>query len=119
MELAKPLTFGQKTIKMNVLPRILFLFQTIPLIRKRQCFVYWKRAITNFIWAGKKPWVKYKTLSDARERGGIPDLELYYDACCLVWLREWITLEDKKLLTLEEFNQTFGWHAYLLYDKEM
>lgn len=89
------------TIKMNILPRMLFLFQTIPIIMKRQYFLYWKKAITNFIWAGEKTRIKYKILCDARERGGfqLPNLELYYDACCLVWLKEWITLEDKKIIS--------------------
>lgn len=59
-------------------------------------------------------------MCDARERGGLqlPNLELYHDACCLVWVRDWIMLEEEKLLTLEGFNRLFGWHAYLLYDKE-
>lgn len=70
-------------VKMNVLPHILFLFQTTPIIKKRQIFTQWKREITNFIWAGEKPRVKYKVLCDARERGGLqlPNLELYCDAC--------------------------------------
>lgn len=59
------------TIKMNILPRILFLFQTIPIIRKRHHFLHWKREITNFIWVGKKPRLKYKILCDAHERGGL------------------------------------------------
>lgn len=40
------------TIKMNVLPPILYLFQTISIVKK-QCIVHWKREITNVIWAGK------------------------------------------------------------------
>lgn len=108
------------TIKMNILPRILYLFQTIPIIRKRSHFLYWKRELTDFIWAGKKPRIKYKVMCDARKRGGLnlPDLELYHDACALIWIQDWITTQNKKLLTLEGFNATFGWHAYLLYGKE-
>lgn len=108
------------TIKMNILPQILYLFQTIPIVIRKQHFKHWKKEITNFIWAGKKPRVKYKILCDARERSGLqlPDLETYYDACYLVWVREWIKIQDKKMLALEGFNKNFGWHAYLMYGKE-
>lgn len=46
------------TIKMNILPRILYLFQTIPIMKKRDHFKKWKKDITDFIWAGRKPWIK-------------------------------------------------------------
>lgn len=54
------------SVKMNVLPRILYLFQTLPVIHKKSYFVYWKKEI-NFIWAGKKPRIKYKVLCDKKE----------------------------------------------------
>lgn len=78
------------TIKMNVLPRILYLFQTIPVIKKRNHFKKWKKDITDFIWAGRKPRIKYKILCDAQECGGfqLPNLELYYDMSCLTWIQD-------------------------------
>lgn len=89
-------------IKMNILPSILYFFQTIPIINKQQHFKKWKKDITNFIWGSRKPRMKYKILCDTREHGGmqLPDVERYYDACRLVWVRDWITLENK-LLVLE------------------
>lgn len=88
--------------------------------QKRPHFIRWRKEITNFIWARKKLRFKYKILCDAKERGGLqlPNLEIYYDTCCLTWIQEWIILQDKKLLALEGFNKTFGWHAYLMYGKE-
>lgn len=112
--------FGRiAAVKMNVLPRMLYLFQTVPIIKKKEHFNKWKRDITTFIWAGKKARIKYKILIDSKERGGLqlPDLQLYYDACCLLWSRDWILLNKKKMLALEGFNKSFGWHAYLMYDK--
>lgn len=47
----------------------------------------------------------------------LPNWEGYFEACCLVWVREWITLRNKKLLAIEGANKTFGWHAYLMYNK--
>lgn len=77
-------------IKMNILPRILYLFQTLPVIKKRHHFMRWKKDLTNFIWAGGKARIKYKILYDAKERGGLqlPDLERYFEACCFVWIRD-------------------------------
>lgn len=106
-------------IKMNVLPRMSYLFQTIPIVKKKENFDKWRKDITNFVWSGRKPRIKYKILVDAKERGGLqlPDLQLYHETCCLVWVREQILLRNKKLLALEGFNKSFGLHAYMLYDK--
>ena len=107
------------TIKMNVLPKMLFLFQTIPIISNMGCFKQWQREVARFIWQGKRPRIKYKILIDSRERGGfaLPDLKLYYEAACLCWIKEWITLKNTRLLDLEGYGRRFGWHAYLWYDK--
>ena len=45
----------------------------------------------------------------------MPNLKLYFDVC-LFWMKEWITLENKKLLQIEGHELRFGWHAYLWYD---
>uniref|UniRef100_A0A670IRT8 Reverse transcriptase domain-containing protein n=1 Tax=Podarcis muralis TaxID=64176 RepID=A0A670IRT8_PODMU len=108
------------TIKMNVLPRMLFLFQAIPIIKGNRIFKEWQRAISRYIWQGKKLRIKFKLLTDVRERGGfaLPDLKLYYEASCLCWLKDWIKLENKELLDLEGFYNRFGWHAYLWCEKK-
>lgn len=106
-------------IKMNVLPRVLYLLQTIPIIKKKEHFKNWQREITNFMWAGKEPRIKFKILCDARERRGLqlPNLEICHEAICLTWIRDWILLQDQKLLMLKVFNKIYGWHAYMMYDK--
>lgn len=106
-------------VKMNVLPRILYLFQTLPILQKKNYFAYWKKEITDFIWAGKKPRIKFKVMCDKKDRGGLslPKFELYHDVCALAWITEWVLTQYKKLLTMEGFNARYGWHAYLLYDK--
>lgn len=59
------------SVKMNVLPRMLYLFQMIPIIKKKDNLKKWKRDISDFVWAGKKPRVKYKILIDSKGRGGL------------------------------------------------
>uniref|UniRef100_A0A670J1I6 Reverse transcriptase domain-containing protein n=1 Tax=Podarcis muralis TaxID=64176 RepID=A0A670J1I6_PODMU len=107
------------TIKMNVLPRLLFLFQTIPIIKGSRVFKEWQRVISRYIWQGKKPRIQFKLLTDVKERGGfaLPDLKLYYEASCLCWLKDWVKLENNELLDLEGFDNRFGWHAYLWHEK--
>uniref|UniRef100_A0A670K3C9 Reverse transcriptase domain-containing protein n=1 Tax=Podarcis muralis TaxID=64176 RepID=A0A670K3C9_PODMU len=107
-------------IKMNILPRLLFLFQSIPVIRGTACFKNWQKILAKFIWQGKRARIKFKLLTDLRERGGfaVPNLKLYYEAACLCWIKEWAILKNTDLLDLEGFNIRFGWHAYLWHDKE-
>uniref|UniRef100_A0A670KGP7 Reverse transcriptase domain-containing protein n=1 Tax=Podarcis muralis TaxID=64176 RepID=A0A670KGP7_PODMU len=105
-------------IKMSILPRLLFLFQNIPVIRGTTMFKEWQRTLSRFIWQGKRARIKFKLLTDRRERGGfsVPNLQLYYEASC--WIKDWIVLEKLDLLDLEGFDARFGWHAYLWQDKE-
>ncbi|CAI5777053.1 Hypothetical predicted protein [Podarcis lilfordi] len=104
---------------MNVLPRMLFLFQSLQILDKMDCFKKWQRDISRFVWQGKKPRIKFKILTDAKDRGGfaLPDLKLYYKSAAFCWLKEWLLLENTDILDLEGFNNVFGWHAYLWYDK--
>lgn len=83
-------------IKMNVLPRMLFLFQIIRILIKDSSFKQRQKDIYKFIWQNIKTRIKYKLLQDAKEWGGLGllDLILYYEACCLVWLKDWIILKN-------------------------
>lgn len=98
-------------IKMSILLRLLFLFQTIPIILKQTFFQELKKITMKFVWAGKKPRVKMKSLQDFKHRAGmgLPEWQQYYRACSIVWLKDWITLEDTRLLKLEENNLLLGW----------
>lgn len=107
-------------VKMSVLPKIMFLFQTIPIISNLKILDHWQSILQNFIWAGKKPRIKLKSICDLKENGGLqmPNLRVYFETTCLSWLYNWITLEDDKILKLEGSSLSFGCHAYLAYGKK-
>uniref|UniRef100_A0A670JNS3 Reverse transcriptase domain-containing protein n=1 Tax=Podarcis muralis TaxID=64176 RepID=A0A670JNS3_PODMU len=109
-----------EAIKMNILPKMLFLFQNIPVIRGTKIFKDWQKTLSRFIWQGRRPRIRFKLLTDRKERGGlaVPDLKLYYEVACLCWVKDWITLENTDLLDLEGADNRFGWHAYLWSNKE-
>ena len=69
-------------IKMNVLPRILFLFQSLPIEIPISQFKEWNKKISRFIWGRKRPWIKYATLQIPKDKGGLalPNLLEYYYA---------------------------------------
>ena len=80
-----------ETVKMNILPRLLYLFQALPIEVPAKQFSTWDRQISRFIWAGKKARIRYKTLQLPKESGGwaLPHLEKYYQAAQLRYIGCW------------------------------
>lgn len=107
------------TIKMNVLLKMIFSLQTIPVLGRMRCFKDWQRDISKFTWQGKRPRIKHELLIDVKGRGvfSLPDHKLYHNAACLSWIREWVVLQNTDLLDIEGFDSHYGWHTYLAYDK--
>uniref|UniRef100_A0A3Q3FRX3 Reverse transcriptase domain-containing protein n=1 Tax=Labrus bergylta TaxID=56723 RepID=A0A3Q3FRX3_9LABR len=70
-------------VKMNVLPRMLYPMQMLPLKINRRVILDIERSLSKFIWHGKKSRLKMKTLQLPIDRGGqaLPNF-LYYNWAC-------------------------------------
>jgi len=91
-------------IQMNILPRILYLVQSLPLEVLQKQFNEWDGMISRFVWSGRKPRIKFKTLQLTKEKGGraLPCLQDYYYAAQLKPLVNWcIPSYESRWKTLE------------------
>lgn len=72
-------------MRMNVLPRLLHLFQTLPVMIPQRQFMEWERWISRFIWAGRRPRIRYSTMPLPKDKGGmaVPKLQDYFYAAQL------------------------------------
>uniref|UniRef100_A0A8P4KRJ8 Reverse transcriptase domain-containing protein n=1 Tax=Dicentrarchus labrax TaxID=13489 RepID=A0A8P4KRJ8_DICLA len=76
--------FGRiSLIKMNVLPRLLYPLQMLPLYLSRKINLDLEKAFSKFIWQGKKPRQRLKILQSPTDMGGLsmPNI-LYYNWAC-------------------------------------
>uniref|UniRef100_A0A2D4IH83 Reverse transcriptase domain-containing protein n=1 Tax=Micrurus lemniscatus lemniscatus TaxID=129467 RepID=A0A2D4IH83_MICLE len=105
-------------LKINTLPKLIYLFQMIPIKLGKSFFIELNKMASNFVWLGKRPRIKMKQLQDNRSRGGLglPEWELYYQAAVLSWIKDWVKLRYKRILTLEG-HDLIGWHAFLWENK--
>lgn len=49
------------SVRMIILPKLLYLFQTLPVEIANQQFSEWNKLISRFLWQGKKPRVRFKS----------------------------------------------------------
>lgn len=76
--------FGRAAIlKMNVLPRLLYLLQAIPIKLPQAFFTSFKTICRSFLWAGRPARLSWDRLVLPKQKGGIglPDLFQCYRAC--------------------------------------
>lgn len=85
------LTARTSAVKMNVLPRLLYLFRNLPIAVSENHFREWDKWISRFIWQGRRPRIKYTTLQLAKGNGGLglPCLRNYYNAAQVAPLLYW------------------------------
>lgn len=92
------------SIKVNILPKLLYLFQTLP-IEISQFNVWNKIHVSRYIWQGKRPRIRFKTLQLTKGKGGwgLPSLREYYWAAQLKPMICWCNpLYDGQWKSIEE-----------------
>ena len=105
-----PLSLGGRinTIKMSVLPKFLYLFQSIPVFLTKFFFKSVDSLISAFIWNNKSPRIRKSILEKPRLQGGmaLPNFIFYYWSAniraLVYWMRavegpdvpEWLVLES-------------------------
>ena len=85
--------FGRiSTIKMNILPRITFLFSMLPLPPPTTFFKDLESLCRNFIWKGKRARISLSTLSRPKIFGGLalPNFKYYFWSFQLRALKVWL-----------------------------
>ena len=117
-------------IKMNIFPRIQYLFQTLPILLPKEFFQELNKIVRNFLWKGKMPRVSMEKLTWKFELGGLqlPNFKNYYLAAQMSFISSfyqegektsWVRIEMDKIKEVcpEEF--IYKWEAKLLVkDKE-
>lgn len=78
-------------IRMNILPRLNFLFQNVPCYLSVTFFKKLNSHISKFIWSNKKPRIKILTLMKPESMGGLnlPNFQYYYWSAQLRNIQSW------------------------------
>lgn len=90
---------------MNILPRILYVLQTVPINLPPSFFKTYKKLCRNFIWAHKPPRFSWDRMTLPKPKGGLglPDIHKYYTACHLTRVIDWhIHTRSKDWIALED-----------------
>lgn len=93
-----------QTVKMNILPRYLYMFQSLPLFLPRSFFSKIDGIISSFIWAGKHARIGKSLLLRNRRCGGLglPNLLAYYWSANMHKVMLWCTFPQDSWYQVEE-----------------
>lgn len=115
--------FGRAAIcKMVILPRVLYLFRNLPIKIPQNFFKVLHTTQTKFIWAHKKPRVRFSRLTKPKDKGGmgIPDFRAYYMAShitriidwhCHSTFKDWVEIEEKLSHTPIKYSPWIRWSS--------
>lgn len=107
-----PLSLGGRinAIKMNVLPKFLYVFQSLPVFLSKSFFTSIDKLICEFIWNKKTPRIHKNMLQRHHRNGGfsLPNFQYYYWAANIRNLLHWKEFPDlntaPKWLQLENLS---------------
>lgn len=94
-------------IRMNILPRLLFLFQNLPVFIPQSTFKLLDKLMSKCIWQNKRPRVRLKILMSSKENGGLslPNFKLYYWAAQMKAIVAWIIRNpETHWVSMEEYS---------------
>lgn len=94
-------------LKMNVLPRLLYPIQMIPVLFLQKTLKDIDRWFSSFIWANKRPRLRINILRLPEDMGGLglPDIRRYQLAAHLRYITTWISEDPTSLwLDIESFQ---------------
>lgn len=100
------------TVKMNILPKFLYLFQCVPYFIPKAFFKQLDSIISSFIWNNKLPRIRKLFLQRQKLRGGmaLPNFQIYYWAAniksLLYWLQDSPTSDIPAWLQIESSSCT-------------
>lgn len=93
------------SVKMNILPKINYLFAMIPVTPPSDWFSSLNSTISKFYWKKKKSSIKWSTLQRPKKfRGhGAPNLYLYFISQKLIYIYHWIHNSNLPWLNIENY----------------
>lgn len=91
---------------MNILPRILYVLQTILIKLPQAFYASYRRACTEFLWGKGRPRLSFERLTLPTLKGGIglPDIVKYNWACQLTRIVDWNVHTHTKAWTNMEYE---------------
>ncbi len=102
-------------IKMSILPKFLYLFQSIPLPLPNTFLSTLKKAFTRFIWNNKQPWLRLSLLYLPYDRGGlqVPNIKLYYWAAHLRTAMFYFSTDHPSWVDIEKEELSLPLQSYI------
>lgn len=97
--------FGRiNTLKMDTLPKLLYVFQTIPILLPQRFFASLRSMSIRFVWQQGMSRIRHALLTYPKTRGGVglPDFEMYHRAAVLSRILEWLPRPFPKASTAIE-----------------
>lgn len=90
-------------IKMNILPRFLFVFQCLPIFLSKSFFSQIDKMVSQFIWNKQNPRISKDFLQRQRLEGGLalPNLRSYYWSANIHKITYWMQSPDTNWCELE------------------
>uniref|UniRef100_A0A803K3V4 Reverse transcriptase domain-containing protein n=1 Tax=Xenopus tropicalis TaxID=8364 RepID=A0A803K3V4_XENTR len=97
-------------IKTMILPKILYLFRTIPIKIPNKYFTALQKSISKYIWKAKKPRIPLASLSKGKLQGGLgfPNFKKYYQASHLNFIQRIFTTTTQPQWVRQEKDITIS-----------